>query len=83
MWFEKAIDDFNKSIIAEGKSGAELIAAAGNGFTSEHYLDFLAARSQHSPLVVWIAYAFYAVPLIASLAKINVAGGDKYYADDD
>lgn len=23
-------------------------------------------------VVVWIAYAFYAIPLIASLAKINV-----------
>lgn len=34
MWFEKAIDDFNKSIVAQGDNGPELIAAAGNGFTS-------------------------------------------------
>lgn len=25
--------------------------------------------------VLWIAYSFYAAPLIASLAKINVAAG--------
>lgn len=34
MWFGKAIDDFNKSIVAQGKNGPELIASAGNGFTS-------------------------------------------------
>jgi len=64
MWFEKAIDDFNKNVIAQGTKGPELMAAAGNGFT-----------------MVWIAYAFYAIPLIASLAKINVAAGSKL--DDD
>jgi len=55
MWFEKAIDDFNKGIIAQGKGAPELIAAAGNGFT-----------------MIWVAYSFYAIPLVASLAKINV-----------
>ncbi|KZP31298.1 hypothetical protein FIBSPDRAFT_1037748 [Athelia psychrophila] len=55
MWFEKAIDDFNKAIIAQGDKGPHLIASAGNGF-----------------IMVWVAYAFYAIPLIASLAKINV-----------
>lgn len=34
MWFEKAIDDFNKSIVSQGKNAPELVAAAGNGFTS-------------------------------------------------
>jgi len=58
IWFEKAIDDFNQSIIAQGKNGPELLAATGNGFT-----------------MIWIAYAFYAAPLVASLAKINVAAG--------
>lgn len=62
MWFAKAIDDFNQSIVAQGKNAPELVAAAGNGFT-----------------MVWIAYAFYGIPLIASLAKINVqAAEDKY-----
>ncbi|KIM85245.1 hypothetical protein PILCRDRAFT_354716 [Piloderma croceum F 1598] len=55
MWFEKAIDDFNQSIVSQSKNAPELVAAAGNGFT-----------------MVWIAYAFYGIPLIASLAKINV-----------
>jgi len=55
MWFEKAIDDFNNSIVSQGKNAPELVAAAGNGFT-----------------MVWVAYAFYAIPLIVSLTKINV-----------
>jgi len=58
IWFEKAIEDFNKSIIAQGKNAPELVASASNGFT-----------------MLWIAYSFYAAPLIASLAKINVAAG--------
>jgi len=58
MWFEKAIEDFNKTIISQGKNAPELVAATSNGFT-----------------MLWIAYAFYAAPLIASLAKINVAAG--------
>jgi len=58
MWFEKAVEDFNNSIISQGKNGPELVADTANGFT-----------------MLWIAYAFYAAPLIASLAKINVAAG--------
>jgi hypothetical protein len=37
MWFEKAIDDFNKSIVSQGKNAPELVAAAGNGFTSAYH----------------------------------------------
>jgi len=55
MWFGKAVDDFNDSIISQGQQGPQLIAAIGNGFT-----------------MVWVAYAFYAVPVIASLTKLNV-----------
>jgi hypothetical protein len=36
MWFEKAIDDFNNSIVSQGKNAPELVAAAGNGFTSAY-----------------------------------------------
>lgn len=36
MWFEKAIDDFNKAIIAQGDKGPHLIASAGNGFISAY-----------------------------------------------
>jgi hypothetical protein len=35
MWFGKAVDDFNDSIISQGQQGPQLIAAIGNGFTSE------------------------------------------------
>jgi hypothetical protein len=40
MWFEKAIDDFNKDIVSQGKNAPELVAAAGNGFTSAYHIDF-------------------------------------------
>jgi len=55
MWFGKAVDDFNTSIMLQGQNGPELIATTGNAFT-----------------MVWVAYAFYAVPVIASLTKLNV-----------
>jgi len=66
MWFEKTIDDFNKSIISQGKNAPELVAAAGNGFT-----------------MVWVAYAFYAIPVIASLTKINVQAEGKNYDEEE
>ena len=75
MWFGKAVQDFNASIAAQGKNGPQLIADLGNAFTSEfktqpivplrYFSDFLG-------IVAWVAYAFYAVPIIASLAKLNV-----------
>ncbi|KAJ6610028.1 hypothetical protein B0H10DRAFT_2061674 [Mycena sp. CBHHK59/15] len=55
MWFGKAADDFNNSIIMQRSQGPQLIASLGNAFT-----------------MVWVAYAFYAVPLIISLSKLNV-----------
>ena len=35
MWFGKAVDDFNTSIISQGQQGPKLIASTGNAFTSE------------------------------------------------
>jgi len=55
MWFGKAVQDFNTSIMVQGGQAPELVAEAGNAFT-----------------MVWVAYAFYAVPIIVSLAKLNV-----------
>jgi hypothetical protein len=55
MWFGKAVQDFNTSIMVQGQQAPELVAEAGNAFT-----------------MVWVAYAFYAVPIIISLAKLNV-----------
>jgi len=55
MWFGKAVDDFNTSIMARAPQAPALIAATGNGF-----------------IMIYVAYAFYAVPLIVSLAKLHV-----------
>jgi len=33
LWTEEIIEDFNKTIVSQGKNAPELIAAAGNGFT--------------------------------------------------
>jgi len=55
MWFEKAVQDFNASIAAQGQQGPKLLASTGNAFT-----------------MIWVAYAFYAIPIITSLAKLNV-----------
>lgn len=73
MWFGKAVDDFNSSIQAQGKGAPQLIASTSNGFTSmlprKHNVIFIVNSAL---VVVWVAYAFQAVPLIASLAKLNV-----------
>jgi len=55
MWFGKAVEDFNTSIMSQGGQGPQLIAQTSNAFT-----------------MVWVAYAFFAVPIIVSLAKLNV-----------
>lgn len=72
MWYGKAIEDFNASIIRQGKNGPSLIASSGSAFTSQ------SIRSIHSRAilifspVVWVAYAFYAIPIVCSLSKLNV-----------
>jgi len=60
IWFGKAVQDFNASIIAQGQLGPKLIASTGNAFT-----------------LVWLAYAFYAIPVIISLTKLNVTATKK------
>jgi len=55
MWFGKAVQDFNASVVAQGQQGPKLIASIGNAFT-----------------MAWVGYAFFAVPVITSLAKLNV-----------
>ena len=73
MWFGKAVQDFNASIVAQGQQGPKLIASIGNAFTSESIkiLDVL-HKSHSTASVVWVGYAFFAVPVITSLAKLNV-----------
>jgi hypothetical protein len=34
MWFGKAVQDFNTSIMVQGQQAPELVAEAGNAFTS-------------------------------------------------
>jgi hypothetical protein len=34
MWFGKAVQDFNTSIMLQGGQAPELVAEAGNAFTS-------------------------------------------------
>jgi hypothetical protein len=53
MWFEKAIDDFNKSIVSQGKNAPELVAAAGNGFTSAYHVIQSFATSDRYPSLQW------------------------------
>ncbi|TFK77067.1 hypothetical protein BDN72DRAFT_783800 [Pluteus cervinus] len=55
MWFGKAVQDFNNTIMVLGQEGPKLVANLSNGFT-----------------MVWVGYAFYAVPVIISLSKLNV-----------
>ena len=34
MWFGKAVEDFNRTIIEDGTGGPQLVADTSNGFTS-------------------------------------------------
>jgi hypothetical protein len=73
MWFGKAVDDFNTSITSQGQHAPQLIAATGNAFTSESNQTFFVDSDLTRILaVVWVAYAFYAIPVITSLTKLNV-----------
>jgi hypothetical protein len=75
MWFGKAIQDFNASIAQQGKNGPSLIASSGNAFTSQFVLPIHSRTMLIFPLVAWVAYAFYAIPIVCSLAKLNVTTG--------
>jgi len=55
MWFGKAVEDFNNSIINAGGKGPQLVASTSNGF-----------------IMIFVAYAFYAIPLVYSLSKLQV-----------
>ncbi|KAJ7706139.1 hypothetical protein B0H17DRAFT_919365 [Mycena rosella] len=57
MWFGKAADDFNNSISVQGSHGQGPQLIANVG---------------NAFTMVWVAYAFYAVPVIISLSKLNV-----------
>ena len=77
MWFGKAAQDFNASIsfsVSQSDDAPDLKVVIGNGFTSAslffllHYcIVFLTLHE----IVIWVAFAFYAAPLIVSLSKLN------------
>lgn len=72
MWFGKAVEDFNTSITIQGGQGPRLIAQTSNAFTSKLPPTPMFLPGWLTSPVVWVAYAFFAVPIIISLAKLNV-----------
>ncbi|KDQ63720.1 hypothetical protein JAAARDRAFT_29746 [Jaapia argillacea MUCL 33604] len=56
MWFGKAVEDFNQTIIEQGSNAPQLVASTSNGF-----------------IMVYVAYAFYAIPLVCAMSKLHVA----------
>ena len=70
MWFGKAVQDFNTSVAAQN----QLVAQTSNAFTSTLPLvhSYFLPLTSIMILVVWVAYAFYAIPIIVSLAKLNI-----------
>lgn len=76
MWFGKAVEDFNDAILKGGQDAPALVAATSNGFVSEYLtICLLMLADRMMKLVVYVAYAFYAVPLVCSLAKLHVISG--------
>lgn len=73
MYFGKAADDFNMSIQGQGVNGPQLIANTSNAFTSESSLKFLVHVWMLIIVpVVWVGYAFFAVPVVVALTKLHV-----------
>ena len=77
MWFGKAVEDFNRAIEQGGNNAPQLIAQLSNGFTSAFSCSALSILLSHIPVVVWVAYAFYGVPLVCVLAQLHVTSGVK------
>ena len=77
MWFTKAVDDFNDDIKKNGSNAPQLIASTSNGFISTSSLGIFIVTALTLHSVVWVGFAFYAVPLVSALSKLHVltAGG--------
>jgi hypothetical protein len=70
MWFGKTVVDFNG---AAELQGVNLVASTSNAFTSMSILFmFLGFYFLNVIPVAWVAYAFLSVPVVVSLAKLNV-----------
>ena len=77
MWFGKAVEDFNTAIIEGGNNAPQLIAQISNGFTSTFFRSIFPDRTVSRYVVVWVAYAFFGVPVICVLARMHVTAGGK------
>jgi len=79
MWFGKAVEDFNNAIAKGGTNAPQLIAQLSNGFTSAFFFPPGSILPSFSQIlaVVWVGYAFYAVPVICVLARLHVTAGGK------
>jgi hypothetical protein len=77
MWFGKTVQDFNTSIQDQGSQGPKLFAETSNAFTSKSFFVgvFLCRKLLMFPLVVWVAHAFWTVPVMISLTKHHVKSG--------
>jgi hypothetical protein len=73
MWFGKAVDDFNIQIAQMGKSGPQIQASLSNGFTSTSSIQRATRYVLTIMTVLWVAYAFGAVPLMCVLMKLHHA----------
>lgn len=73
MWFGKTVRDFNR--VVANQKGPDVIADIGNAFTSESFSCMSRRRVLTARPVIYVAYAFYAVPVVSSLTKVNVKLG--------
>lgn len=73
MWMGKAVDDFNVQVAQMGSSGPQIQANLSNGFTSKFLAFTFTSFLRLLPPVLWVAYAFGAVPLVCVIMKIHHA----------
>jgi hypothetical protein len=66
LWFGKMVDDFNRMATRQGSS-IGLVASLGNGFTSMSFQQ--SVDTTDGILVIWVAIAFSAVPLLCCMIR--------------
>jgi hypothetical protein len=71
MWFGKAVEDFNNAVELQGDRAPQLIAEISNGFISTFLAHAYVEATDVLP-VVWVGYAFHAIPVVCALVKIHV-----------
>lgn len=76
--YGQAVDSFNFNVQQLGPSPQVLAAEIGNGFIGTLSRIYTFSSVLIVAIVVWVAYAFYAVPVVCSLAKLHVLAGGKW-----